>query len=383
MSWNIGLLANGEILSCTVTVSLAGACAVVSNTASIHAVQGDSNSNNNSSTTQNGGINVVLDPGFEAGGNGDSPNWAELSTSFGSPLCTLATCGSGGGTAGPRSGNVWAWFGGAPAGSPADTSSLQQSVIIPAGSTKLEFQTRFGFCSGGAADYLRVLIDGTEVFRQDSNYSSCGETSYVQNEIDVSALADGTLHALRFEASTGGMGSHSNFGLDDVAIISGAVCGTGTADLAIVQNSDVGGGALFVGGAVAIALRITNHGPGAASSIHVTDSLPAQLAFSSSTCGATVSGTEVSFGIPTLASGEDYTCNLTATVSATGTMVNSASVVAATPPDPNPANNTSTAQIGASGGALASTAVPGLERWALVLLFCFVARLGLRHCREP
>lgn len=49
------------------------------------------------------------DSGFEAGT--PNPYWTEASINFGSPLCTVATCGSGGGT-GPHTGSWWAWFGG-------------------------------------------------------------------------------------------------------------------------------------------------------------------------------------------------------------------------------------------------------------------------------
>ena len=54
--------------------------------------------------------------------------WGQSSTNFGTPLCTVADCGDGGGTAGPRTGTVWAWSGGTNAD---EQATLTQSVTIP------------------------------------------------------------------------------------------------------------------------------------------------------------------------------------------------------------------------------------------------------------
>jgi len=57
---------------------------------------------------------VIQDGSFEAGT--PNPFWSESSTAFGSPICSVGLCGSGGGTAGPRTGSYWVWFGGTRAG---------------------------------------------------------------------------------------------------------------------------------------------------------------------------------------------------------------------------------------------------------------------------
>ena len=44
---------------------------------------------------------LIVDGSFEAGI--PNPNWTETSTNFGTPLCD-ASCGTGSGTAGPRTG---------------------------------------------------------------------------------------------------------------------------------------------------------------------------------------------------------------------------------------------------------------------------------------
>ncbi|HET9494904.1 MAG TPA: zinc-dependent metalloprotease family protein, partial [Chloroflexia bacterium] len=73
--------------------------------------------------------NVIVDGSFEAGS--PNPYWDEGSTNFGTPLCDAASCGTGGGTAGPRTGAWWSWFGGVQA---VEDAFVSQSVNIPAGS---------------------------------------------------------------------------------------------------------------------------------------------------------------------------------------------------------------------------------------------------------
>jgi hypothetical protein len=75
-----------------------------------------------------GGANSVTDAGFEAGS--PNPFWMESSTNFGSPLCTAQMCGDGGGTAGPRSGSWWGWFGGFSGGTES-ASLVQAAVVVP------------------------------------------------------------------------------------------------------------------------------------------------------------------------------------------------------------------------------------------------------------
>lgn len=72
-----------------------------------------------------GGANGVTDPSFEAGS--PSSFWGESSTNLGTPLCTLAGCGDGSGTVGPRTGTWWAWFGGF--GEGTEVGMLVQAAI--------------------------------------------------------------------------------------------------------------------------------------------------------------------------------------------------------------------------------------------------------------
>lgn len=51
--------------------------------------------------------NLILNGNME----GAAAAWTQTSTNFGTPLCTAAACGLGGGT-GPHAGAGWCWFGG-------------------------------------------------------------------------------------------------------------------------------------------------------------------------------------------------------------------------------------------------------------------------------
>ena len=81
--------------------------------------------------------NIILDGGFETGGI-PSTIWnnPQSSTNFGTPLCDNPSCGTGNGTAPPRTGAIWSWFGGAVA---PETATLGQNVTIPTGTASLHF----------------------------------------------------------------------------------------------------------------------------------------------------------------------------------------------------------------------------------------------------
>jgi subtilisin family serine protease len=161
--------------------------------------------------------NLVLDPGFEA--YTPNPHWDEASLNFGTPLCTLAACGTGGGTVGPRNGSAWAWFGGSTAD---ETASLQQSLVIPDGTASLEFYLRIGEAAAGsgADDVFTASIDGITLFS--ANAGQIGAYgSFKKVTVDASSYANGASHTLRFAVHTSDQ--VVNFNLDDVALCAGGV----------------------------------------------------------------------------------------------------------------------------------------------------------------
>ena len=168
-----------------------------------------------------GSVQLLQDPSFEAGT--PNPDWAEGSTNFGTPLCTLALCGDGGGTAGPRTGDWWSWFGGTAS---VEDAFVSQDVNIPSGAATLEFYLWIGAHSGnGASDYVRVLMDNTEVFRAtdaDTGYDS----GYTLVTLDVSSFAGG-MHTVRVEEHNDASAANVfNANVDDVTLTAGGGCGT-------------------------------------------------------------------------------------------------------------------------------------------------------------
>jgi hypothetical protein len=154
---------------------------------------------------------VVADGGFEAGT--PSGAWNEASTHFGTPLCDLGTCGAGSGT-GPRTGDWWAWFGGAEA---YEESAVDQQVALPEGAATLGFWLEIPAAHVPAQ--LDVLLDDDVIFSAtESDRGSYGIYSRVER--DVSAYADGGAHTLRFAAQEHGAagGSVTSFFVDDVTL---------------------------------------------------------------------------------------------------------------------------------------------------------------------
>lgn len=154
--------------------------------------------------------NLLADPSFEA--YTPNPSWVEASTNFSTPLCTTAICGSGGGTAGPRTGTVWGWFGGT---SSNESASLEQDVFIPYGSTSLSFYLWIGNAPAGSGpdDVFTAKIDSTTLFSADATEIG-SYSSYTRIELDATSFANAASHTIRFSSSTSGQAV--NFNLDDV-----------------------------------------------------------------------------------------------------------------------------------------------------------------------
>ena len=153
---------------------------------------------------------LILDPTFEAGD--PWPDWTtQTGTEFGTPLCDLATCGDGGGSAPPFAGSNWAWFGGFPA---PQVETLGQVVTIPTGVTaSLTFQMRIGAVSSPFTDTLTVQIDGTTL--QTFTEPGTAEADYTLRTFNVSAFADGAPHTILF-TYVGTTAGTANFTIDDV-----------------------------------------------------------------------------------------------------------------------------------------------------------------------
>ncbi|NUM55521.1 MAG: hypothetical protein HUU46_17875 [Candidatus Hydrogenedentes bacterium] len=163
------------------------------------------------------GDNKVEDGSFEAGRN--SGFWKEKSTNFGTPICIVSSpsevpCGDGEGTALPRTGVYWAWFGGADTF--VEKGSLTQNVKFPSGgSAKLRFYLWIGDSSPDGKDSLTVLVDGQKVFKVKENNTGYSSYTLVQKNLDQ--FADGQRHKVQFKNRCTGDGN-SNMSVDDISI---------------------------------------------------------------------------------------------------------------------------------------------------------------------
>lgn len=152
--------------------------------------------------------NTVGDPSFESGGGSSSP-WNDGSAVFGTVFCD-----SGCGADGARTGNYFLWFGGATG---PELGFAEQRVTLGAELGELRFHLRIPQADGPESDYLRVLIDETELARFTVGDPNIGQfaSSYGEVIIDISDFADGGTHTIRFESEVAGPGI-SNFFIDDV-----------------------------------------------------------------------------------------------------------------------------------------------------------------------
>jgi hypothetical protein len=163
-----------------------------------------------------GCVQVVADTSFEGG----SPNasWLEFSQNFGTPLCTIAGCGTGGGS-GPRNGGWWAWLGGYDG---YELASMTQTMVIPVGTATLSFWVQLPACANGGVDTMEVTLDGMLLFTFGNAHPTCDLNVYTQYTADVTAFANGGSHTLDFTGEVFGTGppmtSITNFFVDDVSI---------------------------------------------------------------------------------------------------------------------------------------------------------------------
>jgi len=149
-----------------------------------------------------------------------------------------------------------------------------------------------------------------------------------------------------------------------------------SADLSITKNTTTT--TAFGGNPITYTLSVSNVGPGTASSVSVSDTLPAGSGFVSAsgtgwTCG--FSAGVVTCTLPSLAIGAANPITLTITappVASAGTLSNTATVSSAIS-DPNPANNSSTKTV----PILPGSQIPALSTWMLMMLAAVLGAIAL------
>ncbi len=199
------------------------------------------------------GGGIVGDGSFETG----TPNasWTEASVAFGTPVCSVAACGTGGAPTGPRTGTFWTWFGGSATG---DVGSMEQAVTIPAApSASLKFWLQIPTVASAApTDFVAVKIDGVEVFRATYGANQATYATYALVTVPINSYANGASHLLRFESTTTGGG---NLFVDDVSIEATPAGASLSVTPAAVSFGSVG-----IGSTQTRTITLTNNGSSAA-----------------------------------------------------------------------------------------------------------------------
>src|SRR5207248_1433192 len=117
------------------------------------------------------------------------------------------------------------------------------------------------------------------------------------------------------------------------------------ADLSITKVADKG--SVATGGILTYTITVANNGPGAATSVVVTDALPAGTTFVSETHsqGTLTANPPLTFSLGTINAGAFATIQITVTVGATGGTISNTATVSAATVDPVSANNVTTQSV--------------------------------------
>ncbi len=156
-----------------------------------------------------------------------------------------------------------------------------------------------------------------------------------------------------------------------------SACGTSAAEVSLAKTLTTAG-AIHVGDNISFALALSNNGPGSATGVTVTDTLPAGLTYVSNDCGAVFASPTLTWTLGALAVSASTTCNLTATVNQPGTITNVATATA-NESDPVSANNSSTSAVTAQ---LRVIEVPALGPGGLLALLVLLGGVGLAAVRR-
>lgn len=173
------------------------------------------------------GLNLITDGGFEGSvtaGAITNPNWPSTSTNFITSLCSVAVCGTNGGSA-PRTGTYYLWFGGT---DDPEVGTASQTLMIPSGSNPvLKYWLRVNSVSAPFNSKMEVKVDGTVI--QTVNEPSLAESAYSERSVVVpGGFANGASHTISFEYNNPAGSGTSNFTVDDVSLEASAANPTPT-----------------------------------------------------------------------------------------------------------------------------------------------------------
>lgn len=174
------------------------------------------------------GHGAIVNGGFEtASATGSAAGWTDTDSQFSFSRCTVVDCGSGGGSAGPKSGTGWIWFGGS---NMSQTAVLSQLATIESSASSLAFDFWTGLTGGSAT--LSLSIDSVAQWTVTQANASTYAAGYSTVVIPLGAFANNAAHTIRWNYADSASTAAINWSLDNVRLITNAVPEPGSLALA-------------------------------------------------------------------------------------------------------------------------------------------------------
>ncbi|HEX5218841.1 MAG TPA: Calx-beta domain-containing protein, partial [Verrucomicrobiae bacterium] len=241
-----------------------------------------------------------------------------------------------------------------PVGTVSDKSLISPSFQVPGPDAQISFwqNKKMEYGSGGVLEistngspFQDILnIGGAFVANGYDGFANFGESHPLEGrsiwlgsdarlltvaDLPASTVGQNVRLRFRFATSTGG-GFPSGWHIDSVLVTAGVACGATTANNVVVNSASTPN-SVALGGSVAYAIKVGNTGPGNATNVNVTNTLPSGFTIQSMDLPAGVlldssNGNTLAFSIPTLSGGENKTINLSGVFSATGLFTNRTTV---------------------------------------------------------
>jgi large repetitive protein len=285
VTWNLGTLANGSSSNLTVTVT-APASGTLTNIASVGSPTLDTNTLNNTTPPVVTTVGAVAD--LAIGKSAAASVFAASNLSY-----TISVTNFG----------------------PSTASSVTVTDAVPVGASFVNASGSFVNNSGVVVWSLGDLANG----------------AIASVTLTVTAPASGSLTNVATVGSPTGDPATTNNVTPPVI--------TSVIPLADLTVAKVGPALVFAASNLSYTISVTNSGPSSASSVIVTDSLPANVTFVSASGNGTNNSGVVTWNLGTLANGAASNLTVTVTAPASGTLTNTASVGSPTG-DTNVLNNT-------------------------------------------
>jgi uncharacterized repeat protein (TIGR01451 family) len=312
----IGSLANGASSTVTINVTAPGTAGTITNTATVTGNETDPNPANNtaSATTQ---VSAVAVASTDLAITKTAPATATVS----SPLAyTLKVTNNG----------------------PSPATGVSVTDTLPAGVTFVSASTGCTNAAGTVTCTIGSLANGASV------------------TLTINVTIPGTAGTITNTATVTGNETDPNPANNTAsATTQVSAVAVASTDLAITKT---GPATATVSSPITYVIVATNNGPGDATGVVVTDTLPTGVSFNSATAsqGSCVSAAgTVTCTIGPLANGASSTIFINVTTPPSASTVTNSASVAGNETDPNPANNkaSATTQVGQSAGPSADLAI--------------------------